>query len=114
MKIALYGANGPIGTAIAAEATRRGHDVTAISRGANDAVQAASHVRGDAADGAQVAAVAAGHDVVVSSIGFGPDPVEFLRPVLGLVQNVGSTRLVVVGGAGSLRTSASGAPAADV
>src|SRR5579859_5795349 len=104
MKIALYGANGPIGTAIAAEASGRGHQVTAISRGDNSAVQASMHVRGDAADGAGVADIAASHDVVVSSIGFGPDPIDFLRPVLGLAQNVGSTRLVFVGGAGSLRS----------
>jgi putative NADH-flavin reductase len=104
MKIALYGANGPIGTAIAAEATRRGHEVTALSRGDNSSVAAAEHLRGDAADGPQVAQIAAAHDVVVSAIGFGADPVEFLRPVLGLVQNVGSTRLVFVGGAGSLRS----------
>ena len=104
MKIALYGANGPIGSAIAAEATRRGHEVTAISRGDNSNVTAAAHVRGDASDGAQVASIAAENDVVVSAIGFGPDPVEFLRPVLGLVQNVGSRRLVFVGGAGSLRS----------
>lgn len=104
MKIALYGANGPIGRAIAAEATRRGHDVTAISRRDNSDVPAAEHLRGDAADAAHVADVAENHDVVVSAIGFGPDPVEFLRPVLGLAQNVGSTRLVFVGGAGSLRS----------
>jgi putative NADH-flavin reductase len=104
MKIAVYGANGPIGSAIAAEATRRGHEVTAISRGDNASVSAAVHLRGDGADGGQVAEVSASHDVVVSAIGFGPDPVDFLRPVLGLVQNVGSTRLVVVGGAGSLRS----------
>jgi len=104
MKIALYGANGPIGTAIAAEASARGHHVTAISRRDNSAVQASAHVRGDAADGSSVAAVAASNDVVVSAIGFGPDPVEFLRPVLGLVQHVGATRLVFVGGAGSLRS----------
>jgi putative NADH-flavin reductase len=67
-------------------------------------VAAAEHLRGDAADGPQVAQIAAAHDVVVSAIGFGADPVEFLRPVLGLVQNVGSTRLVFVGGAGSLRS----------
>lgn len=104
MKIALYGANGPIGSAIAAEATQRGHEVTAISRGDNDGVTAAAHRRGDAADGPQVAEISVAHDVVVSAIGFGADPVEFMRPVLGLVQNVGSTRLVFVGGAGSLRS----------
>jgi putative NADH-flavin reductase len=104
MKIALYGANGPIGRAIATEASRRGHEVTAISRSDNSDVPATEHLRGDAADPAQVADVASNHDVVVSAIGFGSDPVEFLRPVLGLVQNVGTTRLVFVGGAGSLRS----------
>jgi putative NADH-flavin reductase len=104
MRIALYGANGPIGTAIAAEATRRGHAVTAISRGDNSAVTAAQHVRGDAGDGTHVASIAAEHDVVVSAIGFGANPVDFLTPVLGLVRNVGATRLVFVGSAGSLRS----------
>src|SRR5581483_965974 len=62
---------------------------------------------GDAADPAAVAQAAAGADVVVSALGPsrepGGDPFAFAGIVRGLADAVGGTRLVVVGGAGSLQ-----------
>jgi putative NADH-flavin reductase len=98
MKIAVYGATGAIGSAIAREAGARGHDVTAISRRAGD-------LTGDALDPAFATGVAEKHDVVVSAIG--PSRTEddgdrFADSIANLVATLGDRRLVVVGGAGSL------------
>lgn len=101
MKIAVYGATGQVGSRIVAEARDRGHDVTAFSRRGGSGVTA-----GDAADVDQVREVAASHDVVISALGPsrvpGEDPYAFADVVRGLISAVGPTRLIVVGGAGSL------------
>jgi putative NADH-flavin reductase len=101
MKIAVYGATGQVGSKVVAEARGRGHDVTALSRRGGPGVTA-----GDAADLDQVREVAASHDVVVSALGPsrvpGEDPHTFAGTVRGLMSAVGATRLVVVGGSGSL------------
>ena len=98
MKIALYGATGAIGSAIANEAGTRGHEVTGISRNG-------SQLTGDALDPAFTAKVSATHDVVVSAIGpsrTAEDGTRFVDSIANLVDTLGDRRLVVVGGAGSL------------
>ncbi|PPK61093.1 NAD(P)H-binding protein [Actinokineospora auranticolor] len=55
--IAIFGAGGTAGTAIAAEARARGHRVTALT-----------HAQADATDADRIAEVTAGHDVAVSSL----------------------------------------------
>ncbi|WP_329394695.1 NAD(P)H-binding protein [Streptomyces lydicus] len=116
--IALFGANGSIGSRILNEALQRGHRVTAVVR--DPAKITTSHpdltvTTGDVLDPAAVAAVAEGHDVVVSAVGGGDGPghVATIRPaaeslVAGL-RTLGDAapRLISVGGAGSLRTPAS-------
>lgn len=106
MKIAVYGATGQVGSKVVAEAVRRGHDVTAVTRQEAPAPPGATAVVGNAADVDAVREVAAAHDVVVSAVGPsripGDDPEAFVDVVRGLTTAVGSTRLVVVGGAGSL------------
>jgi uncharacterized protein len=101
MKIAVYGATGQVGSRVVAEARERGHDVTALSRRGGSGVTA-----GDAADLDHVRGVAASHDIVVSALGPsripGEDPYAYAGIVRGLMSAVGATRLVVVGGAGSL------------
>lgn len=57
MKIAIIGATGNLGSAVAREATARGHQITAL--GSSTA---------DAADPASVKQAVAGHDTVVVSI----------------------------------------------
>jgi putative NADH-flavin reductase len=98
MKIAVYGATGQIGSRIVAEAQERGHEVTALSRRA-----ANPDHRADAADADTARRVAQDHDAVVSAIAPSPDgPSGIVATYESLADSVGTTRLVVVGGAGSL------------
>jgi len=100
MKIAVYGATGVIGSRIVAEARQRGHEVTMLARTASAEVQA-----GDLANAAQVREVAAKHDVVVSATGpsrTGAPAQEWLQAVQTLIDSAGTTRVLFVGGAGSL------------
>jgi hypothetical protein len=108
MKILVYGGTGRVGSAIVAEAAGRGHEVVAASRrtpGA-DAPAGVTWLRADATDTGAVAELAAGVDVVVSALGPSRepdgDPFAFADVIRGLAANVGTTRLVAVGGAGSL------------
>src|SRR5262245_61536442 len=109
MRIALYGAPGRIGARIAAEAIHRDHDVTAISRSRHGTLPQGVRIwYGDAADGDDVARIAAEPDVVVSAIA--PDraadrPQAFLATVRTLADNVGTRRLVMIGGSGSLHVA---------
>lgn len=112
MQIAIFGATGAAGSRITAEAVRRGHTATAVSRRAPQAPLPSGAIwrQGDAADTDQVSRIAAEHDVVVSALGPSRepdgDPDAFAALLQALAGAVGGTRLVVVGGAGSLRTEA--------
>jgi len=109
MRVALYGGTGMIGSRIAKEALSRDHQVTTISRTPSNDVPIGARARtGDAADADDVARVAAEHDVVVSAIGpsrTGARPQIFLHALACLAENVGTRRLVVVGGSGSLEVA---------
>ncbi|WP_030749556.1 NAD(P)-dependent oxidoreductase [Streptomyces sp. NRRL S-31] len=114
-KIALFGATGTIGSRILDEALDRGHHVEAVVR--DPAKLTKSHpdltvVTGDVLDPAAVAEAAEGQDAVISAVGGGDGPghLATIKPaaeslVAGL-RSLGADapRLVVVGGAGSLRT----------
>jgi putative NADH-flavin reductase len=105
MRIAIYGATGMIGSRVAAEALARGHEVTAVSRSGGDLPTAAQAVRGDAGDADLAKRVSGEADVVVSAIGpsrTGGDRREYLAQVRNLAETLGDSRLLVVGGAGSL------------
>lgn len=112
MDIVVFGATGMMGSRIAAEAVRRGHHVTAVSRsgrapeGVADQVTAAA---GDANDPLQVAELVKDADVVASALvppRDGTDPrsplVQLYNDFLSGVRDGGSPRTVIVGGAGSL------------
>lgn len=92
MKIAVIGATGRLGSVVAREATARGHQVTPLNRSSVDA-----------ADPASVAKAVAGHDAVVAGIRGGgrlvPRSAQALLEALPLA---GVTRLVFLGGGGSL------------
>jgi putative NADH-flavin reductase len=116
MKIAIYGAGGAIGTAIAKEAVGRGHEVTAVVR--DPAKVALSHdqltvTQGDVTDSAGVTAVAETHDAVISAVGpnwgKGDDLSVYTQGAESLIQGIGAVetqpRLVIVGGAGSLEVA---------
>ncbi|MGW2214838.1 NAD(P)-dependent oxidoreductase [Nonomuraea sp. NPDC001684] len=99
MKILVFGATGMIGQRIVTELTGRGHDVTGVSR--------CGPVKGDVHD---AATLAEGYDAVVCAIapprdGTEPEP-PFLaanRALIDGLRAAGVSRVLVVGGAGSLK-----------
>ncbi|MDT0308591.1 NAD(P)H-binding protein [Streptomyces sp. DSM 44917] len=117
--IAVFGANGAIGHRIVSEALDRGHEVTAVVR--DPAQVSRTHpsltvTAGDVLDPASVSAVGRGRDAVVSAVGGGNGAGHqaLIRPsaeslVAGLhALGSGAPRLIMVGGAGSLRTPGGG------
>ena len=111
LKIALFGATGMVGSRIAAEAARRGHEVSALVR-QPERVAAAPNVhaaKADLLDAASVAAAVRGHDVVASAYAPPKDQLGDLlvasRALVDGVRAAGLKRLVVVGGAGSLEVA---------
>lgn len=113
-KIALFGANGTIGSRVLREALDRGHQVTAVVRDPSKLSEAPglTVVTGDVLDPKSVAAVAEGQDVVVSAVGGGDGPghIATIEPaaksLVAGVRTLGDAapRIIAVGGAGSLRT----------
>ncbi|OJY71062.1 MAG: 3-beta hydroxysteroid dehydrogenase [Sphingobium sp. 66-54] len=101
MKIAIMGATGNAGQRLVNEATSRGHQVTGISRHAD--TQAArggvSWVKADINDVDAMAGTIAGHDAAILSMPFNGLNVD---NVFGVARK-GGTRLLVVGGAASLK-----------
>jgi putative NADH-flavin reductase len=119
MKIAVIGATGMAGSRIAAEAARRGHSVSGFSRSERTddrAPDGISWATADATDPEAMGSVAAQHDVIVLAT----------RPVPGTENEVGSLlitvldaalhfgrRVVVIGGAGPLKSPDSDQLVAD-
>jgi putative NADH-flavin reductase len=104
MKVAVIGATGRIGSKITAELLARGHSITAIVRNpekapSNPNVKA---LKGDVTDPESVAALARGHDAVISSAPFIPG---ISAKVLEAVRKSGVKRYIAVGGAGSLKAA---------
>jgi uncharacterized protein len=95
MKIVLFGATGMIGSDIAAELDRRGHEVT----------------RADRSTGADVTSpecVAAGADAIISAVsarGVDYTLADVARSLVAGARRAGVRRVVVVGGAGSLEVA---------
>ncbi|MDA2811530.1 NAD(P)H-binding protein [Nocardiopsis sp. RSe5-2] len=113
--IAVIGANGTIGSRIVDEALRRGHTVTAVVRDPAKIDRTADGLTvatGDVLDTAAVAEAAEGKDVLVSAVGGGDGAghkalVEpSARALVEALRALGdqAPRLIMVGGAGSLRT----------
>ncbi|WP_406415713.1 NAD(P)-dependent oxidoreductase [Streptomyces sp. NBC_00842] len=112
MRIVLFGATGMVGSRIAAEATQRGHRLTAVSRSGQSPLPGVSAAAADASDPAKVAALVAGADAVASACVPPRDGSEPKEPFLALnrslaqgMREAGVRRLVVVGGAGSLEVA---------
>ncbi|MFG3496012.1 NAD(P)-dependent oxidoreductase [Streptomyces sp. NPDC047928] len=115
MKVLLFGASGNIGSAIADELLSRGHTVTGVTRtgelrgGDREGLTVAA---GDVTDAATVAELAPGHDAVASAVGprLGVDDdrkilVGATQALIEGLRRGDVTRLVVLGGAGSLEVS---------
>jgi uncharacterized protein len=113
MKLALFGASGTIGQRILREALRRGHTVTAIVRDPSRLTDQHPHLKavaGDVLDPARVAAAVAGHEAVLSAYGpsggAGAETIAAAaRALIAGLKAAGVTRLVVVGGSGSLEVA---------
>lgn len=111
MNIVLFGATGVIGRAILQEALKRKHEVTAAVRNPDqlEVIHERMHkVRVDILDSASISSAARGHEAAISA--YGPEwgkELELLEAARSLVKgltDVGLERLIIVGGAGSLRT----------
>ena len=90
MKIALIGGTGNAGSRIAAEAVRRGHQVTVIARHP-DKLSPGENLtlkRGDVNDLPGLAALLTGHDVVISAVRF-----EHLNPAAVIAATLKALRL---------------------
>lgn len=109
MRIVIFGATGMVGTRLVAEATARGHEVVAVSRGAGPD-PAVETVAVDALDRARVEQVLETADVAVSAVRPRPGEEagvpETTRALLDAAAATG-TRLLLVGGAGPLASPTS-------
>ena len=112
MKIAIFGASGYMGGAVAREALERGHTVTAIVHQTPLQLnhERLTAVTGDATDPSSVAAVVGGHDAVAVAIGGRKEANHDVVPagaralLTGLPQ-AGVKRLVWVGAGGLLEVA---------
>ena len=113
MRIVVFGAGGAIGSRVAVEALNRGHQVTAVYRGKLDSFEDGRQVtQADARQPSEVLR-ASRPDAVISAVGAGatgpaPDYDVYVDVARALIQTLreanSAIRLIVVGGAGSLRT----------
>ena len=111
MKVVLFGASGMIGSRVLNELVRRGHTVTAVIRHP-EKVQPANGVKvvqGDITSRTDVAEAAQGADAAISAYSpprTNPETiVDATRSLLSGLADVGVTRVIVVGGAGSLEVA---------
>jgi uncharacterized protein len=114
VKIAVIGATGYVGAPISREALARGHDVTAISRSG----ALPDHIRAQARsvdifDSDVLARALQGHAAAIHAFNPGRGRTDsavfdtFVRgheAIIGAAQGAGVSRLLCVGGAGSLKT----------
>lgn len=117
-RITVLGGTGYAGAAIAAEAARRGHEVTAVNRSAVEApVSGVEYVTGSVLDADLLASVADGRDVVVVALSPRGDMAGKVEPIVEtLIARLAGTptRLGYVGGASSLHVEAGGPRLWDV
>ncbi|MGV3712146.1 NAD(P)-dependent oxidoreductase [Pseudolysinimonas sp.] len=116
--LTVLGGSGYAGAAIVAEAAKRGHTVTAVSRGAVAApVADVEYVTGSALDAGVLDAVTAGRDAVIVALSPRGDMAGKLEPIVDdLIGRLAgtSTRLGYVGGASSLLVEEGGPRLFDV
>jgi putative NADH-flavin reductase len=110
MNVVLYGASGMIGSRILQELLSRGHKVTAVVRNPDKVVTpGVKALKGDITDPASVAATAQGAEAAISAFAPPHTQVETLltatRSLLAGLATAGVTRLIMVGGAGSLEVA---------
>lgn len=111
MKVIIFGATGTIGHALVREAIKRKHEVTAAVRNPQRMTEQSEYltvVQADILNPNSVTEAAAGHDAIISAYGpaFGAEEelLEATRSLLEGTRRSGVGRILVVGGAGSLKT----------
>ncbi|MBD8079081.1 NAD(P)-dependent oxidoreductase [Cellulosimicrobium arenosum] len=113
LRITVIGGTGYAGSAIAADAAARGHQVTALSRSLPDApIPNVTYVQGDATDEAMLSSVIEGSDVVADALaprGAAATTWRSAHRTIARLADAAGVRLFIVGGASSLRP----APGAD-
>jgi len=111
-RITVLGGTGYTGAAVVAEAAKRGHEITSVSRTEpTTRIEGVNYVIGSAADANVLDAVLPGRDVVYSALAPRGDMAGKLEGVIDvLVSRLAgtSTRLGYTGGASSLHTEAGG------
>lgn len=112
MNIALIGARGNIGQAIAHQLLQRGHALTALLRPGSrlpDPLRAAREQEVDIFDVAALTEAIRGQDVLASAYGPAADhpetTTEMTRALIAAARAAGVKRVVLVGGAGSLEVA---------
>lgn len=112
MKIAIIGASGWVGGAIAAEALSRGHEVTAVSRDPSRLkdLQGASVATADLRQAVSIKRAIATHDAVVAAVvdrssGDTEMVPRAARTLLRVLPEIRVKRLVFCGGGGSLEVT---------
>lgn len=110
MNVVLYGATGKSGNRILTELVSRGHHVTAVARNPTGLPAGTKAVKDDLSDVNKIAAVISGADAVISAYAPPPDDTDQLigvteRQIQALRKVDKHTRLIVVGGAGSLEVA---------
>ncbi|MBT2186549.1 NAD(P)-dependent oxidoreductase [Sphingobium nicotianae] len=101
MKVAVLGASGRAGSAIAKELAARGHEVLAIARHPEKipSAEGITATVGDASNVERLADQIAGCDAVISALKFDVPPAT----LLAALKKAGVGRLLVTGGAASLK-----------
>lgn len=109
MRIVVFGASGQLGSRIVDEAVSRGHEVTAVARDAtriDDRDGRVDRFAGDATEASSVASIASGSDVAISAVTQHDRPEMLVEAAHGLLEGLSLAdvpRLIVAGGAGSLK-----------
>lgn len=111
-RITILGGTGYAGAAIVAEAAKRGHEVTSVSRSEPEArIDGVDYVIGSALDAATLDAVLPGRDVVISALSPRGDMAGKVEGAIDeLVKRLTGTptRFGYIGGASSLHTEDGG------
>ena len=110
MNVVLYGATGKSGSRILTELLSRGHNVTAVARNPADLPPKVKAVKDDLSDVNKIASIIAGADAVISAYAPPENDTDQLlgvteRQIEALRKVDKNTRLIVVGGAGSLEVA---------
>jgi uncharacterized protein len=112
--IVIFGGTGYTGSAIAAEAARRGHQVTSVSPSGKPAPDGARTVQGSITDAELASSLADGADVIVIAVRAASGELGSALPALLDAAASHGTRIGVVGGAGSLHVSDGGPRVVDL